>query len=407
MSLFNSIKKSYEVFSSTYLTELKLLVKDTGVLLILFGATIFYSLTYTYSYSNEVVNNISVAVVDESGSTLSRNAARMFDASPQITVTHRTPNFDEAKKLFYDDKVHGVIVIPEDFERKVYRGEQAVITVYADATFFMVYKQILTGAAHIAGTMSAKIEIANLMRKGNDMYKAYAQSQPITVSTNYLFNPAAGYASYAMPGVIIMILQQTLLLSIGMLGGTLREKKRKYYYFDSHINPRHAASALLGKSFAFITLHMFNIFFMLVLVYKLFGLPQKGDPFEIMAFLMPFIFAVVFLGIAIASLFKTRENSLIFMFFTSIPFIFLSGFSWPGNEMPLLLQNFALLIPSTTAIHGFLRLNTMGASLPQVSHELFVLLVLMSVYFTIALFITKYRIKRSNRELAEISDETV
>ena len=404
--LFKKTKISFEVFSTTYLNEIKLMLKDKGVLLILFGASVFYSLIYTIAYSQEVVNDIPVAVVDLSGTKTSRNAIRMFDATPQINVTHHTQNFNEAKSLFYDDKVHGVIVIPEDFERKIYRGEQTAVTAYADATFFMIYKQILTGASQIAGTMSAKIEIGRLMLKGNDRYKAVAQSQPITVSTSYLFNPSAGYASYAMPGVMMMILQQTLLLSIGMLGGTLREKKRKYFYFDKILDPRHAVSALLGKAFAFVSLHLFNIFFMMVLVYKFFNLPQKGDPFEVFIFLMPYIFTVVFLGISIATLFKKRENSLVFMFFTSIPFIFLSGFSWPANEMPLFLQHISLLIPSTTAIQGYLRLNTMGASLPQVSKEIMFMMFLMALYFTSALLMTKYRMKQNYRELLESSENT-
>lgn len=404
---FKRLKKSYKVFSNTYLYELKLLIKDSGVLFILFGASIFYSLIYTYSYSHEVVNDISVAVVDLNGTKTSRDVVRMLDATPQMNVTYHTQNFKEAKALFYDDKVHGVIVIPDDFERKIYRGEQAAITAYADATFFMIYKQILSGAAQVAGTTSAKIEIGRLMLKGNDKYKAVAQSQPVSVTTSYLFNPASGYGSYAMPGVIMMILQQTLLLSIGMLGGTLREKKRKYFYVDGDIDPRHAVSALLGKAFAFITLHLFNIFFMLVIVYKLFNLPQKGNPFEVFIFIMPYIFAVAFLGISIATLFKKREHSLIFMFFTSIPFIFLSGFSWPANEMPLLLQKLSLLIPSTMAIQGYLRLNTMGVSLPQVSKELGFLMILMVAYFIIALLITKYRIHQTNKEMQEVSEDAI
>lgn len=405
--VFRRLKRSYEVFANTYRYELKLLLKDSGVLFILFGASIFYSLIYTYSYSHEVVNDISVAVVDLNGTKTSRDVVRMLDATPQMNVTYHTQNFKEAKALFYDDKVHGVIVIPEDFERRIMRSEQAAVTAYADASYFMIYKQILSGAAQVTGTMSAKLEIGRLMMKGNDKYKAMAQSQPVSVSTSYLFNPAAGYASYAMPGVMLLILQQTLLLSIGMLGGTLREKKRKYFYFDGDINPRHAVSTLLGKAFAFITLHLFNIFFMLVLVYKWFDLPQKGNPFEVFIFIMPYIFAVAFLGISIATLFKKREHSLIFMFFTSIPFIFLSGFSWPASEMPVLLQKFSLLIPSTTAIQGYLRLNTMGASLPQVSKELGFLMMLMVAYFIVALLITKYRIHQNNREMQETSDEAI
>jgi ABC-2 type transport system permease protein len=146
---------------------------------------------------------------------------------------------------------------------------------------------------------------------------------------------------------------------------------------------------------------------MLVIVYKLFNLPQKGNPFEVFIFIMPYIFAVAFLGISIATLFKKREHSLIFMFFTSIPFIFLSGFSWPANEMPLLLQKLSLLIPSTMAIQGYLRLNTMGASLPQVSNELGFLMILMVAYFIIALLITKYRIRQTNNELQEASEEAI
>lgn len=404
--LMDRIKKSYEVFYNMYLYEIKLLLKDSGVLLILFGATIFYSLIYTYAYSHEVVNDISVAIVDLSGTKTSRDAVKMLDATPQMNVVYHTANFDEAKDMFYDNKVNGIIVIPDDFERKLYRGEQTAITAYADATYFMIYKQILSGGAKVAGTLSAKVEIGRLMKKGVDKNKAIAQSQPISVATSYLYNPAAGYASYAMPGIIILILQQTLLLSIGMLGGTTREKKRKYFYLESDLDPRHAASALLGKAFAFVTLHLFNIFFTLVIVYKMFNLPQKGNPFEILAFLAPYIFAVVFLGISIATLFKKREYSLIFMFFTSIPFIFLSGFSWPTNEMPLLLQKLALLIPSTPAMQGYLRLNTMGASLPQVAKEFSSLIILMLAYFTLALLITKYRINQINKDLLENPDDT-
>lgn len=392
--MLERIKKSYEVFYHTFAFEMKLLLKDSGVLLILFGATIFYSLVYSYAYSHEVVNNVPVAVVDLSGTKMSRSAVRMIDATPQVEVAYRTDNFDEAKDLFYDSKVNGLIVIPADFERKLYRGEQTAITAYADATYFMIYKQILSGASQVAGTLSAKVEIGRLMQKGNDRYKAVAQSQPISVATTYLYNPAAGYASYAMPGVLIMILQQVLLLSIGMLGGTLRERNHRYFYVEDELDPRHAVSALLGKAFAFVSLHLINLFFTLVIIYKIFGLPQKGNGFEVLAFMLPYIFAVTFLGIAIASLFKKRENSLIFMFFTSIPFLFLSGFSWPANEMPVFLQKLSMLLPSTSAIQGYLRLNTMGASLPHVAKELGMLVALMVCYFLVALYITKYRIKQ-------------
>lgn len=84
------------------------------------------------------------------------------------------------------------------------------------------------------------------------------------------------------------------------------------------------------------------------------------------------------------------------MFFTSIPFIFLSGLSWPTAEIPLVLQKVALLIPSTTAIQGFLRINTMGAGIHYVSEEFIKLCLLMLFYFVVALAVVKYRIYKNN-----------
>lgn len=407
--MFKSIKRSLDVFIHTFSTDFSHIVKDPGVLIILFGATIMYPVIYSVAYSKEVVREIPVAVVDLSETKSSRTLTQMIDASSQVKVDYHIYNFKEAQNLFYDDKVHGIIVIPKDFERKIYRGEQTSVKAYADATYFMIYKQILSAAVASGTTMGVKIEVARLMQKGLDMNKALAQSQPLTVETNYLFNPSAGYATYAMPGLLVLILQQTLLLSIGMLGGTNRERNRKYYFLENSLNPRSAIPILLGKVAAFFLLHILNVIFALVIIYKIFGFPQKGNPIDIIIMLIPYLLSVGFLGVAIASMIKKREHSLVFMFFTSIPFVFLSGMSWPINELPVALQYFTKIIPSTAAIQGFLRLNTMGASLRQVSHEFFTLVGLMLFYFTIAYLIFRYRIKQNNRqiELQQLDEDAV
>lgn len=400
-----SLKESVHVYLHTFKTDFKHIVKDSGVLMILFGASFFYPLVYSTAYSHETVTDVPVAVVDQSQTKSSRALTNMLDATSQMSVTLKTQNFDEAKDFFYDDKVHGIIVIPRDFERKIYRGEQTVVVAYADATYFMIYKQILGGAATVTGTMGAKIEVGKLMQKGMELKRAMGQSQPVSVQTRYLFNPSSGYATYAMPGILILILQQVLLLSIGMLGGTNSEKNRKYFFLENSLDPRHAAAILWGKVSAFLSLHLINVIFMLVIVYKMFGFPQKGALLDIAIFLTPYLLSVAFLGVSIATLIKKRENSLVFLFFTSIPFIFLSGFSYPASEMPWLLQKFSLLIPSTSAMLGFLRLNTMGASLHQVSSEFIRLLVLASGYFILAFFVLRYRIIKNNKELSESSSE--
>lgn len=389
------MKDILSTFYHAYTGELKVVLRDAGVLLILFGASLFYPLIYSLAYSNEVISNIDVAVVDLSGTQSSRNLTKMIDASFQVNVAYHADDYKRAQNLFYDNKVHGIIVIPKDFERKVFRGEQASVEAYVDASYFMLYKQVLTAATNAVGTMGVKVEVARLMQKGVDMETAMAQSQPISVAPKYLFNPSSGYASYAMPAILILILQQTLLLSIGMLGGTLQEKKRKYFFVDPSIKPSHVPAVMFGKASAFITLQLINMVYMFIFVYRWFGLPHKGCNLEMLLFVLPYLFGVCFLGFAISSMIKKRENSLIFMFFTSIPFVFLSGFSWPSAEMPGILQLIAYVIPSTPAIMGFLRLNTMCAPIGFVSGEYIHLCILMVVYFLLAWWIIRRHIEKN------------
>src|SRR5690554_2695510 len=120
--------------------ELLAIFKDTGALLILFLALIIYPVIYGIAYKKEVLRDIPVAMVDMDGTASSRLLTRMADATEEMNVSFRVGSLLEAEELFFEGKVGGVLLIPADFEKKVMSGQQASVSIYSDAGYFLVYK---------------------------------------------------------------------------------------------------------------------------------------------------------------------------------------------------------------------------------------------------------------------------
>jgi ABC-2 type transport system permease protein len=364
-----------------WLKEYLIIFSDIGSLLVFFGAIIIYPFFYPLPYTHEVLTNVPVAVVDMNQSQLSHQLTRMLDSNQFIDVTSKALTFDQAKTSLIKGEINGIIYIPEPFEKLVLRGEQALISVYSDASYFLIYKQVLSGIYHAAGTFSAGIEIKRMMARGSTQEQALSNREPLSLLSVPLFNAIGGYATYVVPAVLVLMLQQTLLIGIGLLSGTRMEKGD-----FKNTDPQYVSivSLVLGKAFAYFSIYMVHVVYLFGILFRFYNFPQRGNPLDLVLFIIPYLFASIFLAQAISGFFKNREISMVILLFTSIPAIFLSGFSWPKSSMPDWLNHLAMLLPSTTGIEGFLRINQMGASLKDVGFNWGILLGLTAIYFMMA-----------------------
>jgi ABC-2 type transport system permease protein len=369
--------------------EYRNIFTDKGVLMIFFGAIFFYSIFYPLPYAKEVLKDAPLAVVDLDHSSLSRQLTRMVDAHESTRVAAQAASQREAEQLFFARKVHGILIIPHDFERTILRKEQSSVAVYSDASYFLLYQQVMTGVTVATGTLSAGIEIKRMQAGGFSEAHAKQLRDPLQLVAVALFNPSGGYASYVVPAVLVMILQQTLLIGIGMLGGTAREGRGR------PVPPHPAAGTViahvLGKSAAYFSIYLFNAAYYFVVLPRLYNFPQRIDPLDLALFVLPFLLAVIFLGLALATLFRHREASMLALMFTSLPALFLAGFSWPKESIPVWLRGLSYLLPSTAGTDGLLRINQMGASLQDVRFDVIVLWGLATLYFILACLLTKTR----------------
>lgn len=378
--------------------ELRAVRKDSGALLILFGALIVYPLVYSIAYQNEIVRDLKTLVVDLDKSTTSSKLTMMINQSEEIDVVGELRSMDEARNLFSDGKASGVILIPSGFEKDLYSGRQADVAVYADGSYFLIYRQLVSGALKSIGTFSAGIAVKKFMMQGMPYEQAIISIDPVSADFHLLFNANSGYGSFVMPGLVLIIIQQTLLIGIGMLGGTVKEKGRYSYLVPRKLSRRDVIPVLLGKSLAYLIIYLINCIVVLVVFYHWFGYPNLANYLHLLILVVPFLLSTIFLGITLSVLFRKRESSIMFMVFLSPIVMFLSGISWPVSSIPRFLYQLAHVFPSTLMVPAYLRLRIMGVPLAAVRYELLLLLLQTAVYFTTAYFAiywsSKHKIKR-------------
>ena len=192
----------------------------------------------------------------------------------------------------------------------------------------------------------------------------------------------------------MIILQQTLLIGIGMIGGAGKERRNNQVVKPGIRVRQGMFSVVFGKGMAYFMLYLVNIAFTLVYLPKWFGFPDKGSFTDVCILLVPYLFSVIFLGLMISMLFRRREHSIMTLVFVSPIVLFVSGLSWPETAIPGLLYQLSHIFPSTSMIPAFLRIRSMGVSINDVRPELLFLLIQMSVYFVMAAFTYKISVIR-------------
>ena len=230
------------------------------------------------------------------------------------------------------------------------------------------------------GATGAMVEFQRLIAKGANLPQAQATTQPVIYQSHNLFNPYLGYGTFVMPAIIMVIIQQTMLIGIGMIGGTWREFGLYRKLCPPDRKRMSTLPIVLGKALVYGMIYSVTTFYILGLHYKLFHYPMNGATGTIVVFMLAYMAACIALGIAISTLFRYRENSLLLLLWTSIPLLMLSGVSYPREGIPDWLFNLGQIFPSSHGVNAFIRIQSMGASLSEVLPEIRMLCILALVY---------------------------
>ncbi len=340
---------------------------DEGVVLIVVFALFIYSVLYSLGYGGEVLNEVPTAVVGGDSGAISRALTRSLDASPKIDIAYEVTDIGEAEALLRERKVWGVVALSPDLDRDILAGRQGRVAILGDASYFLAYREVVEGA--VAAIQTTNVEI---IESREDKY-----TPPIIFEQRNLYNAGLGYGVFVMPAIILLIVQQTALIGIGMVTATRRERGQRYGSDSAFV-------ITIGRTLAYIVIYAVTLGFMLTIHYSLFDYPMRGVWWRCIAVIAPYLLAVVLLAQSIGALFRRRESSIVWLLWMSIPFLLVTGVSLPPQAFPRWLYVVGRVVPSSAAIEGWIAIQSRGASLSDIAPQLTLLWILVLLYGTLA-----------------------
>lgn len=395
--IFQSILTNLRALGESYALEFKHILRDQGVILFVLFLPLAYPVIYSLIYNPELVRDVPVVVVDNDKTTLSRELVRNFDATQGAKVIGYAANMGEARHALDSHECYAIMEIPQGFDRNVGRGGASKAMLYCDMSLLLRYRSLLYSATDLSLAMSAQIQAADIKDLG--AASLMAQSDPMPIEAASLGNLQSGFDSFVMPGVLILILQQCIVLAVGMLGGARYETARR------GINPVNAIggatlTTMVGRTACYITILALPILWLTHFVPLVFKFPMAGDMLSIFAYLLPMVLASIAIGFIIQAFTTEREAIFIIWVATSILFLFLSGLTWPRYAMPDGWRFVSDLVPVTWGVNGFVLMNSNGASLSDVAPWYEILWLQTAGYFLLAWLLHRFWLRPRLARLA-------
>jgi ABC-2 type transport system permease protein len=380
------------------LHEFRIVFTDRGVVIIFLFASFLYPILYFSIYKNEVLVDVPIAVVNQSHSTRSMELLRHVDATRDVKIAYRFNTLAEAQEAFNARKVNGIVFIAADFDKKIARGEQATLSIYCDMSSFLYYRALLLGTNYNVLKMGKQIKIERLNAQGITGETAEITAEPIPYDDITLYNSSMGFASFLMPALLILFIHQTLFFGIGMLAGTAREENRFNTLFNSKEYKGGVYRIVWGKSLCYFLLYFALSFYTLGFIPRIYNLPHIGNPVDILYLLIPLLFATIFFSMTMSVFFRNRETGMVLFLFFSLILVFLSGISWPLKNIHGFWRAFGWIFPATHGIQGYIKINSMGATIRETSFEYISLWIQTGLYFLTATWAYTWQIKKCNRK---------
>ncbi len=362
--------------------ELKAVLTNPVVTLTVFGGVVFYSFLYPLPYAQQTPREQPISIVNLDGSQTSLKLERMVDATPQVNVVTRLHTIADAKQAFLQREITGFLVIPEHFYKDLMLGKSPTLAYAADASYFLVYGTVVEGLAQTGGTLGAQVKVSKMVIDGVPMSMASHNYSAIKLNMKPTFNPTMGYIEYVVPAVFVLILQQTLIMAVGLQTGTQRHGRGYWSQVST-------GSLLLVRTLVFVAIYYLLGAYYFGFSFERLNVNHIANVSELLTMLFPFFLGCCGLGFWLGYLLPRRELVTLVVLVSSMPLIFLAGFIWPIEAIPAPLLWIADLSPSTWAIKAFLALNQMGATWQQVAPHWTALWALTVLWGSVAYWIAK------------------
>ncbi|MBD8453175.1 ABC transporter permease [Serratia rubidaea] len=325
-------------------------------------------------YANRSVWDLPVGVIDQDHSSASRELIRQLDATSKIAIK-TYDSLEQAQRDLGWRELFAVIIMPVNLEKKILHGENIVVPVYGDATNRLANGQIQQDVVTAYQQLLSQYNTSLLLRSGFSERQAQIILTPIQGQTLDVFNPGISFAAIVFPGLLVMLLQHSLLIASVRVSIALK----------SAPSGKPSIPVYLGGLSALLPIWLFLSIVLFVLWPWVLGYRQTANIAEVLLLTFPFLLAVLGLGKLVTECLRSVEMIYLTLAFITTPIFYLSGTIWPLQAMPGWVRAISYCIPSTWATKAIAGVNQMGMSLNEVGNDVLMLLLLGAVYTVIGI----------------------
>jgi ABC-2 type transport system permease protein len=283
---------------------------------------------------NTNIRDVRTVVVDFCNTQESRRLVEQFENSGDFHVVGRVTSEAEAHRAIVAGQAQVGILIPEDYSRRIESGQTSPFAVLVDGTVSSVAAE----AVNVGNAIALRASIEQILRD---------RPLPVESRPRVLFNPDTKSSYFFLPGLMVVMCQ--MMATILSANAIVREKEAGTLE-QFYMTPVRRSEVILGKMAPYVLQTAFEFLLILIVMRVVFGVPVRGNVGLLFALLLPFTLTMLAFGLLISTKAETKDAAGQMAMGTIIPSIFLSGYVFPLDSMPVPFQWVSKLLPTTWLI---------------------------------------------------------
>jgi ABC-2 type transport system permease protein len=328
-----------------------------------------------YSAKSEV-QNLNLAVFDQDRGPAARALLDAYRAADYFKVAYDVDSEQQISDLIDAGKVRLGLIIPPNYSTLIRGGGKADVVFVIDGSDPTAASTAIAVAQQVGWQHAVQIQQERLDRAG----LSASGEMPLEIHTQVWFNPDMEDSYFMVPGIIGMILYAITCL---LTAATIVRERERGTIEQLIVTPIRSWELVVGKLLPYVILALFDTVEVLVIGSWWFGVPIRSGIGSILALSTLFLLTSLSIGMLISTVANTQQEAMLTVWMTLLPSIFLSGFFFPIEAMPPILQGIAYFIPLRYFLVIIRSLMLKGSSMIALQHEIIALLV-FGVFLTAA-----------------------
>ncbi len=313
------------------------ILRDPRTLVLVMVIPVMQLFLLGYAATNDV-RNVPLAVFNQDRGPASRDLLDAYRAADYFLLAYEVYSEDALRDLIESGQARAGIIIPPDYSQRVLMGRSAEVAFVLDGSDPTVASTSLSAAQLIGQQHATQIMVQRLAGRGFST----AISLPVDIRSQVWYNPDLLSAYFMIPGMIGMILYS--LTSILTATAVVRERERGTIE-QLIVTPIRSWELMVGKLLPYTLLAFFNTLEVMVIGYYWFEVPVRGDLWLILGVSSLFLMSSLGIGLLASTIANTQQEAMLIVWMSMLPSLFLSGFLFPLEAMPKILQWISYIFP--------------------------------------------------------------